>query len=324
MIFFPVSYAINDSCQGVDQYRLSRPIASESFVSFSVFLCTFSPLLWTAGLVWFYFNRRHPRLNAIRPFVLSVIVVVGQICWSIININLTHTYLPCALVPFSLLIGMGGVAVTFYLRLVVFTVESQFAKCAHLLRIKDRQTQQQQDTDTVRASSKPVTDGDNASYSSFNSPSHWLAMLDLFQLLIGSKSLDKLSIENVAHAKQSYVTISLITVLPGLVPFAGVLIAFPAYAQCSRCAVFYEVLVSFFIQGMCYFLLGLRVTWVLYRANFPDKSGVFFELVCCLITGGCILLTTVVWMFDPNQAEFNFVFAYEWIYQLLMIVYWWF
>ncbi|KAH9249638.1 hypothetical protein BASA81_012607 [Batrachochytrium salamandrivorans] len=298
---------MNEMCH---VFEASLAEASPGYVAFSWFLFVLVVVVWTTSLPFLWRSRNHPNMRAVRPFTLSVVIVLSNVFWALQILNLvTGEAFPCALVPLPLLMGMASSAINFSLRLVVFGIESQYARQAHLF-----QHQPDTSSSTGESAALPVA---NASYLK--------TMLALCRLLVGVQSLSKLEAGEVVRAKQSYLSLSIACMFPGVITYFIVLGAdWNAYVNCINCRMSPGALYGYMAMSVFYAVITGRILYVLYQGKFADEHGVFFEMkLNYWVAGAPLLPIAIVWTVDPGQLELHRQFAYEWLVQIQMLVFWW-
>lgn len=300
---------MNSTCQA---FETSLSDAAPGYVGFSWFLFVLVVVVWTASLPLLWRSRKHANMRAVRPFPLSVIIVLSNVFWAMQVLNLvTGDVFPCALVPLPLLLGMASSAINFTLRLMVFGIESQYARQAHLF-------QNRADTGSTggESSAQPLAIADT---------SYLKAMLAVGRLVVGTKSLSKLEAGEIVRVKQSYASLSVVCMLPGVLTYVVVLATdWDAYVHCTNCRVSPEALYGFMAMSVFYAAITGRIMYVLYQAKFADEHGVFFEMTLNYWVAGLPLLPiAIAWTVDPDQLERRRQFAYEWLVQIQMLCFWW-
>lgn len=295
------------SCASIDAYQAARPDPSESYIGASWFLFVFSFLLWGSSVPFFWTYRQHPRLSIVRPLGLNMLTVVSNLTWTLMCLNLVVKDMPCFFMPWCLITGMAVCAVNFSLKLAMFAIESQFARNAHLLKASKE--------------SSDVRSEDSRTYG----VSYVKSMLALMMLMLGVTTLENVGILEIAKAKQSKMSLMFISLFPGLIALIAVLASnSQIYFHCVNCPMTPDSLWGFIGMALGYAVITGRCIYVCYVANFPDDKEILYELrMSWLFTGVPLLVVAIFWLADINQGELHRSFAYEWIAQVLMIVFWW-
>lgn len=294
-------------CEELADFQAHRPPATEAYIGITWFLYVGNIMLWVISMPFLWHYREHSRLRAVRPFMLSTCTSISGAIWPWCCLNLVIMNFPCAMVPMSIIIGISGNAINFSVRLIVFAIESQFAKNAHLF--------------------KANRDSDTRSDDSMLAVAPYMRSIrSLCRLLAGFTTLDKLEISEIARAKKSTVSLTMMALIPGVIAYFCVVASdWELYFYCTQCMMNVDALVGFLCVTAVYAVITGRIIFVLWKADFPDDQGILYELRMCYLYSGLPLLPiTILWIVDANDAERDRAFAYEWLVMLDMAVFWWF
>ena len=271
-------------------------------VNLALFVLSVS--IWTVSLIVLWFARNSPTLRVVRPFVLSFEMIISLVFFSVAtSLNLAIPNLPCGVLMTSFLFALAGFATNYFVRAVVFTIESQFA---------------------LNASKFVVNLDDSVSdLSTFSKPSKFSAIKSLVLLTLGVRGLKDVEMNDIVVAKRSYGTIILLVVAPSLLPIFVLFAVFPEYSQCHGCPIFLEVNALFFFALFSYNVLGVRILYVAWKFSFPDSQGILLELklITFLVAPGALLIWGVM-AFDPTGSEFNRSIMYEYFLCFIGFLYW--
>jgi hypothetical protein len=307
MIVFTPTNETN-TCGGVDAYNSFRTAATPSFYQANLGLFLASLLLWGGSLIWCWLNRHHPRMKTVRPFLSNVILVTSMMTLSVaLSLNLATPSLPCGVYMFTLIGGLGGCGVHFYIMLTIFVIESHFAQNLGKYAA------------TLRTSTDETT-------SIRSMPSRWAATLSFIKIAIGLSSLRTLTFEELIALKNAYAVIAFFVLLPACIPILVLFITLPVYQTCTGCALFIEPFIGFLgVYSICT-LAAARILWVARSSRFVDTLGVYAQLRFLLFAATPIAVPTILLtILDPNNLSFNHQFMYfEWPWGAMMqVVYWW-
>lgn len=298
---------VTEACAAIQADQALRPEPNDAYRSFSLFLFIFNLVLWVTCFAFYCVYQNHRRLRVIRPLILNVTFAIGEVIWSTICLNLVIDDLPCVFMPLSIITGMTITSINFYVRLTIFGIESQFAKNAHLF--------------------KANKDGDTRSDDSMMVVApYFRSMYSLFKLTFGLAQLGELDATEIAKAKHSYFSIIMVAMVPGLVTLFILFGLNPDVylSNCTGCPMTFDVLIGFLIMGCVYAGISARITYVMMMSDFADEHGILSEFKWVWAVCVPMIPVTIFWLVDINNAEYERVFAYEWLFQFSMIGYWWF
>jgi hypothetical protein len=306
MILTPISTNLSNPCEGIELYEQSRPPPPEWWKAGNLALFLTEEFIWVVAAVFFWVCRNEPRLRIVRPLSLNLLLVFAHLLYAI-GITLTDaTILSCGFFLFCLLFSLAFLAVHFFVRILVYVVESSFSARAGTYAMNFRA-----ETD----SSSQITMS-----RSLRGPAYVLVSVGL-----GLRTIDEVPMEDILKAKKSWGMISLIIISPSIIPFLIILGVVEPYQKCYRCASFLEVILTFLLCLSLYVLMSLRIFYVAWKLKSPDTHGVLTELAtftACVTSPGLILL--LLFILDPGDAEFERTFRYEWLLSALgSFVYWW-
>ena len=132
-------------------------------------------------------------------------------------LNLAIPTLPCGFLLFSLLVGVAGLAVNFFTRVIVFVVESNFAKRAGGYALKLNTG----DIETSEVSSQHS----GYTMTTWVHAKKLSSLMAIARLVFGFSTLEEVSMASVVGVKNSYGIIAIIAILPAAIPVIVLLIA---------------------------------------------------------------------------------------------------
>jgi hypothetical protein len=234
-------------------------------------------------------------------------------------LNLAIASVPCAIVLFGLILGFAGFGVNYFIRLVVYVLESRFAnvmgdhkmQAGHGVSVGSSMD----DSPSVATSHQPQ--------SVRNSAELLASMVALRRLAFGCADIEDVSFGELFTTTHSIWLVTLVVALPPVIISITILGVGEVYHTCSGCSIFLEVFIGFALTLLVYILLSARILYVVWKLKFPDPQKLFAEFVGILIlVGSTMALGALLLLFDPNNVGYQREFAFEWIIQISTFIYW--
>jgi hypothetical protein len=298
-----------DVCEGIASYDASRPPASDAFRLGNWVMFWIVVSIQLLSTCWFWFARNESRLRTVRPFSTNVLFGASQIIFDVgILLNLAIPNLPCAILLCALLWGLAGFGTHFFVRLLVYVVESQFALSADKLQVPLLDDNHSEMT---------LHTGTGSIGTSFS------AVKSLGKLALGFCQLQDVPLQDLVIAKRSWLTIASIVIFPSVIPVFIVLIVEPQYQRCVGCAIFLEPLIIFVPTLAFYILVAARMLFVAHKQKFPDSQGIQAESYW--IAFGIATPSALIWVamvIDPNNVQYNREFMFEWGLTVMQFLFW--
>jgi len=316
IILTPIANATEDVCKGVNDFADSRPPASPAFIGISWFFFIFPVALWSVSIIVFWVWRKAQRLHVVRPFVLNAVLAVSHILFFVAAaLNLAIPSLPCGILVFSLLLGVAGFGINIFCRLLVYVVESKYA-----MKTENYTLHLTADS----SSDEESVGGRDASSTILRRANKLASVISVFKVALGFSSIDDVGMEELSTVKKMYTIITMSFVIPALIP-AIFFVGFTApYTHCEGCPIFLD-LVLLCASAVFYYFMCIRILYVAWKLNFPDAYGLFKELIgISVFVAFPSLIAAILLILDPMGAEFNRIFAFEWIADFFMLGFWWF
>lgn len=320
MIFIPTEKTTNGSaCDAIQQYRESRPLPpNKTYDAVSLSLFILSVILWGSSIFLFIVFRNRERLRVVRPLFLNLILCVSQLIFVIgLTLNLV-TSIRCGALLFCILLGFFGVGVNYFVRLLVFVIESQFA-----LSMAEQHRQQQYANVDDKVS--VATSHQSRTLTLLSSGiSTMTSLFTVFRLALGIKSIRDVTFSELFKTTHSFGLVSITVFIPSFLITCGILIAEKTYySGCFGCSIFLEVMIGFGLTLAIYFVLSVRILYVAWKLTFTDNQAVFREFILVVIVVGPVMVVgTVLLVLDPGSVGYKRIFAYEWIIHFGTFMYW--
>ena len=311
--FSPRSNSSNP-CEGIVDYEAGRPIASAElrYVNLAFFVLAMGVHLITVYTVWKW--RNTPRFHKIRPFSLSVLLLLGFMLYGVPSYLAFVVHLPCALFIIFYTIALAWFAAILSIRGWVLTVETYYARL-----MKDEKVLSLQDdraSNALSVAPSHVEDGAIISYLK--------DVLLLTQVAVGYVRLSHLAIVELVVIKNRYQTMFCLISIPALVTIGLLIGIVPPFQGCYDCDIFAELPIAYSVCLTIYMLLAFRVGVEAYLAAGWDEMGNVFEIA---FTAGIIAPTALaIWLlmvFDPGNATYERRFNWSMLFSITTVLFWW-
>jgi hypothetical protein len=226
--------------------------------------------------------------------------------------------MPCGVMAACYILGLAGYGVNYFIRLLIYVVESQFEANAEQFKMHVREG----DDDplvVMRPSHLQVT-----AHSMVTTSCILSTFTSFARVVFGVRSLDRIQFEELALVKRMYGLMTFIILSPPIIILIVIITVVPQYHECNGCSLFFEVVIGFCITLLLYGALSSRMLYIAWKKKFPDQQGLYEECWWILVPiAGSTFLFSVLLMIDPNDVEFNRTLSFSWLYMAAMFLYWW-
>ncbi|KAH9251146.1 hypothetical protein BASA81_011045 [Batrachochytrium salamandrivorans] len=295
-------------CAGLELREQNHPPSySPLYRDFSIILFGIFTVLALACIWGVWRTRNHPRFEKVRPLPLSITGIVAM--WLYVSGGTIAIVLEwsCTYIIWAEFFGIGFVATTLTLRLVVLGLEAQYAKLA---------------------STAMVFQGDESDVETSLGFAHKQvrAAKVLFRFVYWSVPLDNFTLQELMLAKSGYGLFWLLHFSPTLPLILVLIFAFPPYECAQHCHdLFLEVEISLICLLLYFTLFGAGVLYRAYNVNGWDIKGVLMEVFLIIgVVCAVALPVTGLAIADSDDLALNQVFSWQGLVGFTGLLHLWF
>ena len=308
LIFAPVGNASNP-CAGVNDYDAMRPVVTDQFRNANVTLYSFWQVVEVMTLVWVWIWRNKPRFRKVRPFGMSVMLLLGFSVYDIAAFLAPVYSMPCASIVAFYTVSLAWFGSGVILRAIVLSVETQYATIAR-------------GENTLFADEASVAMS-NASTQPF-SLSFLSTLGFLTRVTLGIARVEDMAIAELVLIKNSYNIMLALCSVPAILCFILLVATVPPYQTCYNCDVFLELPIGFTITLSLYIIVAFRVVYFAFKSAGWDQKGVVIELFSIpMVIGNIAVMVWILIIIDPNNLNFDRKFNWSSLFFVSTAAYWW-
>lgn len=308
-------------CSGIEAYEMSRPAKSNAYTGISLAFFIINVTLWGLSLFPLWFLRNHTRFHFIRPFFLSLVLCGAQIAFAMVfSLNLIVENLLCRFTLFGIVVAFACFGINYFIRLLIFVIQSQFSRTMAMHKMETGAASE----DNARAFSIASSNNESNARSLTPASSFGASLVAICKFILGFIDLADVSFAELFATKGMFRALTLLVFLPALISIFTILGLFPQYrATCSACSIYLELFVAFLATLLFYIVISIRVLFSAWRLKFPDDQGSLQEFSATLVlVFGFMVFAAILMLIDPNRAAYNRQFAFEWLFSVATIMYW--
>jgi hypothetical protein len=301
------------TCYALEQTIAARPGRSSVYLSISLAFFVISMVIWSLSAVLFIQLRNHPRFRVVRPANLSLLLCFSQVAFAVaMSLNPAITTLPCITLLIFIMLGFSGFGINYFARLLNYVVQSQFALAM------TPQIRGNPDGDQLSVTTGP------GGLSVWSAVSGFSTFFSIVKLLMGFTALRDVSFAELFATKNAIGIVAIVVSLPGSLTTIVILAVIDIYQSCMGCSIYLEVFIGFTVTLAFYIALSSRVLYMAWMLKFPDDQESFKEFASTVVgVGGAMVLAVILIVADPDNVEYNYGFAFEWLFSVATYIYWW-